>query len=155
MNPKIPLNTEPSSWMVYKGHSISRSLVSTGQFCWFLKAPFEKKKILFSVHLGSPKRVRAQKGVFRSPFWGVVLDRFGVGSFQRSDPRGATLREGASPWTKPEVSWSIGYGSKFTRSRCADFGPCFHLPGFHFGTGFLSHSQMAVVVKNRGKPQNG
>ena len=22
------------------------------------------------------------------------------------------------------------------------FGPCFHLPGFHFGTGFLSHSQM-------------
>ena len=26
--------------------------------------------------------------------------------------------------------------------RTAGFGPCFHLPGFHFGTGFLSHSQL-------------
>ena len=24
--------------------------------------------------------------------------------------------------------------------QTAGFGPCFHLPGFHFGTGFLSHS---------------
>ena len=28
----------------------------------------------------------------------------------------------------------------------AGFGPCFHLPGFHFGTGFLSHSQMGVSL---------
>ena len=26
--------------------------------------------------------------------------------------------------------------------QTAGFGPCFHLPGFHFGTGFLSHSQV-------------
>ena len=26
--------------------------------------------------------------------------------------------------------------------QTAGFGPCFHLPGFHFGTGFVSHSQM-------------
>ena len=26
--------------------------------------------------------------------------------------------------------------------QTAGFGPCFHLPGFQFGIGFLSHSQM-------------
>ena len=36
----------------------------------------------------------------------------------------------------------FGCGSKFNRRGYADFGPCFHLPGFHFGTGFLSHSHM-------------
>ena len=35
-----------------------------------------------------------------------------------------------------------GCGSKLNRD--AGFGPCFHLPEFHFGTGFLSHSQMAI-----------
>ena len=29
-----------------------------------------------------------------------------------------------------------GCGSKLTRRGYAGFGPCFHLPGFHFGTGF-------------------
>ena len=31
------------------------------------------------------------------------------------------------------------------KHKTAGFGPCFHLPGFHVGTSFLSHSQ--VVVK--------
>ena len=35
-----------------------------------------------------------------------------------------------------------GCGSKLNRRGYAGFGPCFHLPGFHFGTGFLSHSQV-------------
>ena len=39
--------------------------------------------------------------------------------------------------------WLFGCGSKFTRRGYAGFGPCFHLPGFHFGTGFLSHSHLA------------
>ena len=28
--------------------------------------------------------------------------------------------------------------------QTAGSGPCFHLPGFHFGTGFLSHSHMIL-----------
>ena len=36
-----------------------------------------------------------------------------------------------------------GCGSKLNKRGYAGFGPCFHLPGFHFGTGFLSHSHMA------------
>ena len=34
-----------------------------------------------------------------------------------------------------------GCGSKLNRRGYAGFGPCFHSPGFHFGTGFLSHGQ--------------
>ena len=30
--------------------------------------------------------------------------------------------------------------------QTAGFGPCFHLPGFHFGTGLLSHRQMTNVL---------
>ena len=37
-----------------------------------------------------------------------------------------------------------GFGSKSNRRGYAGFGPCFHLPGFHFGTGCLSNSQMGV-----------
>ena len=35
-----------------------------------------------------------------------------------------------------------GCGSKLNRRGYAGCGPCFYLPGFHFGTGFLSHSRM-------------
>ena len=31
--------------------------------------------------------------------------------------------------------------------QTAGFGPCFHLPGFHVGTGFLSHGQIAHFSK--------
>ena len=37
-----------------------------------------------------------------------------------------------------------GCGAKLNRRGYAGFGPCFHLPGIHFGTGFLSHSQMTT-----------
>ena len=43
-----------------------------------------------------------------------------------------------------------GCGSKLNRRGYAGFGSCFHLPGFHFGTGFLSHSQMAGVLPSHG-----
>ena len=39
-------------------------------------------------------------------------------------------------------------GSKLNRRGYAGFGPCFHLPGFHFGTGFLSHSHFCVIFGN-------
>ena len=29
--------------------------------------------------------------------------------------------------------------------QTAGVGPCFHLPGFHFGTGFLSHSHISAL----------
>ena len=37
-----------------------------------------------------------------------------------------------------------GRGSKLNRRGYAGFGPCFHLPGFQFGTGFLSHIQISL-----------
>ena len=44
----------------------------------------------------------------------------------------------------PASLWVLGCGSKLNDRRgYAGFGPCFHLPGFHFGTGFLSHSHLA------------
>ena len=48
-------------------------------------------------------------------------------------------------------SWTCKWGKwVWLKSKqegpTAGFGPCFHLPGFHFGTGFLSHSQMACLV---------
>ena len=51
--------------------------------------------------------------------------------------------------TKLYTAWAGGhsFGSKFIR-RGAGVGPYVHLPGVHFGTGFLSHSQMAG--QNRG-----
>ena len=36
----------------------------------------------------------------------------------------------------------LGCGSKVISWGNAGFCPCFHLPGFHLGTGFLSHSQL-------------
>ena len=39
-----------------------------------------------------------------------------------------------------------GSGSKLTSQGCAGFGLCFHLPGFHFGTGFLSHTQVRTTA---------
>ena len=34
----------------------------------------------------------------------------------------------------------FGYGSKLSHQGTAGFGPCFHLPGFHFGYLFLNHN---------------
>ena len=36
-----------------------------------------------------------------------------------------------------QLGWIYGCGSKLNERGCAGFGPCFHLPGFHFGTGFF------------------
>ena len=48
-----------------------------------------------------------------------------------------------NPWERILlVPPAIGCGSKLNRRGYAGFGPCFHLPGIHFGTGFLSHSQL-------------
>ena len=38
--------------------------------------------------------------------------------------------------------WKYGGGSKLNRRGYAGFDPCFHLAGFHFGTGFWSHCRM-------------
>ena len=44
-----------------------------------------------------------------------------------------------------------GCGSKLSRRGYAGFGPCFHFPGFHLGTVFLSHSQdfrVTLILKS-------
>ena len=46
------------------------------------------------------------------------------------------------------VPSTCGCGSKLNRRGYAGFGPCFHLPGFHFGTGFLSHSHMWAISQH-------
>ena len=38
-----------------------------------------------------------------------------------------------------------GCGSKLNRRGYAGFGACFHFPGFHFGTGLLSHSHIMIL----------
>ena len=43
----------------------------------------------------------------------------------------------------------IWCGSKLNRRGYAGFGPCFHLPGFHFGTGLLSRSHMMFSFKHK------
>ena len=42
---------------------------------------------------------------------------------------------------------TYGCGSKLNRRGYAGVGPCFHLPGFHFGTGFVSHSHTLQVLR--------
>ena len=50
---------------------------------------------------------------------------------------------------------SFGCGSKLKTRGYAGFGPCFHLPGFHFGTGFLSqpfehsYASRCVTIERR------
>ena len=41
--------------------------------------------------------------------------------------------------------WENGCGSKLNRRGKAGFGPCFHLPGFHFGADFLSDCRMLSI----------
>ena len=43
------------------------------------------------------------------------------------------------------TTWTLklhGCGSKLHRRGYAGFGPSFRLPGFHFGTGVLSHGHI-------------
>ena len=74
------------------------------------------------------------------------------GKFQHMGDRRESLRSIPIRWISsfdpkmhrtPVFAKRNGRGSKLNRRGYAGFGPCFHLPGFHFGRGFLSHSQMA------------
>ena len=59
-----------------------------------------------------------------------------------SKPRlGGLSRRRGTGWNSA-ANEPYGCGSKLTRRGYAGFGSCFHLPGFHFGTGFLSHSHI-------------
>ena len=44
------------------------------------------------------------------------------------------------------ISHPFGCGSKLSHQGTADFGPCCHLPGFHFGYLFLTHVDMGSMV---------
>ena len=44
--------------------------------------------------------------------------------------------------TEPYFIVTYGCGSKLNSGGYAGVGPGFHLPGFHFGTGFLGHSHI-------------
>ena len=52
---------------------------------------------------------------------------------------------GFSFWDVPPT---FGCGSQLNRRGYAGFGPWFHLPGFHFCTGFLSHSHLVFRKVN-------
>ena len=45
-------------------------------------------------------------------------------------------RSGILIWVWLKIKWG----------QTAGFGPCFHLPGFDFGTGFLSHSHIYTYI---------
>ena len=45
--------------------------------------------------------------------------------------------------------WPYGYGSKLSHQGTAGFGPCVHLPGFHFGYLFLTHTHTVHVLSRR------
>ena len=63
-------------------------------------------------------------------------------ALQRRAEKKLLKRAGAGGHSQKVVKGSYGCGSKLNRRGYAGFGPCFHLPGFHFGTGFLSHSHI-------------
>ena len=41
----------------------------------------------------------------------------------------------------------MGMGQNKSHQGTAGFGPCLHLPGFHFGYLFLTHSQMMMPLR--------
>ena len=47
-----------------------------------------------------------------------------------------------SAWVSHAKCWACGCGSKLNTGGYAGVGPYFHLPGFHFGTVFLSQSHV-------------
>ena len=52
----------------------------------------------------------------------------------------------SGPQVQPDaVGPSHGYGSKLNHQGTAGFGPCFHVPGFHFGHLFLTHSHIVYM----------
>ena len=86
----------------------------------------------FSLLSPEPGNFSGASSAGRKPFERSPFGRKGVFvcGIRLADPRniGMLIRNGC--------------GSKLNRRGYADFGLCFHLPGFHFGTGFLSHSQI-------------
>ena len=70
--------------------------------------------------------------------------------------RGVLVTHPARPWrlkSSCTMLLNVGIPHVVTRlwlkikpeGQTAGFGPCFHLPRFHFGAGFLSHSHMYIV----------
>ena len=45
----------------------------------------------------------------------------------------------------------FGYGSKLNHQGTAGLSPCFHLPGFHFGYLFLTHSHFRRGFQPKGR----
>ena len=62
------------------------------------------------------------------------------------EPR-KSLEDKSSSRTYSQVP--CGCGSKSNRRGYAGFGPCFHLPGFHFGTRFVGHLCWRVLPNRR------
>ena len=64
----------------------------------------------------------------------------------------AIARTSSACWPEPRRSkrkavGQLGMGqNETTRNWTAGFGPCFHLPGFHFGHLFLTHCQLAFTL---------
>ena len=111
----------PQTWAPPNGSRGGRKTV-------FLLAPDPQKGTHVTFHvpfrlLSKLKRTRRRNPVTGGRGFGGLL------SFKGDPPRG-----------KPCYIW---VWLKIQEGQTAGFGPCFHLPGFHFATGFLSHSHLS------------
>ena len=83
------------------------------------------------------------------PRWPIILRHTEVGTTLMPATSGDVTassafrhRQGISAQRHSKIWGTSGYGSKLIHQGTADFSPCFHLPGFHFGYLFLTHSQV-------------
>ena len=79
-------------------------------------------------------------------------------SKKASKPRSGCPSPASKDRLGPSAAWhttrsahpsplTLGYGTKFSHQGTAGFSPWFHLPGFHFGYPFLTHSHFNLKVK--------
>ena len=92
-------------------------------------------------------KLKAGPAILSSFFWGgagaAVATLFGTGE----GIGGKTTLVPQKKGNTQDVKLPHGCGSKLNRRGYAGFGLCFHLPGFHFGAGFLSHSHMCAPFR--------
>ena len=72
----------------------------------------------------------------------LELDSLGELNPGKREPFPKSPRDKRQRSHKIVNNYPYGCGSKLNRRGYAGVGPCFHLPGFHFGTGCLSHSHI-------------
>ena len=91
--------------------------------------------MIFTLKFARGRTTKSGKGV-EHPFY-----KFTMPVAQQCSLRVAIFPRATESTKVCKRAWvlntSYGCGSKLNRRGYAGVGPCFHLPGFHFGTGFL------------------